>query len=135
MLNIKEQISLLIHLSKVDNFIADAESKMIHYLGKLNGLSEEEVETLIETPTPIPDLSDLQPDQKFEHLFNVVQLMKVDGKVFKSEIDFCEKLAMKLGYKPGVIGDLSAYIYSDPNINTSKTFLRSVADEHLIPKA
>jgi hypothetical protein len=60
--------------------------------------------------------------------------MKADGKVFRSEIDFCEKVALKLGYKPGVIADLSAYVYSDPNISTKRSFLRSIADEHLIPK-
>ncbi|WP_109830613.1 tellurite resistance TerB family protein [Reichenbachiella versicolor] len=133
MLNVHEQLSLLVHLSKIDNFIAESEAKMIHYLGKLNGMTEDDIESVIDSPMPIPDMSDLHPDQKFEHLFNIVQLMKVDGKVFQSEIDFCEKIALKLGYKPGVIADLSAYVYSDPNINTSKTFLRSIADEHLIP--
>ena len=42
--------------------------------------------------------------------------MKVDSKIHEKEIEFCERLALKLGYKPGVIADLSAYIYSDPEI-------------------
>lgn len=135
MLSVHEQLSLLVHLSKIDNFIAEPESKMIHYLGGLNGMTEDDIESVIDNPSPIPELADLHPDHKFEYLFNIVQLMKVDGKVFQSEIDFCEKIALKLGYRPGVIADLSAYVYSDPNINTSKTFLRSIADEHLIPKS
>lgn len=135
MLSVHDQLSLLVRLSKVDNYIAEPETKMIHYLGKLHGLTEDEVETIIDNPRPIGDLMELHPDEKFEYLYNVVQLMKVDGKVFQSEIDFCEKVALKLGYKPGVIADLSAYIYSDPNISTSKKFLRSIADEHLIPKS
>lgn len=135
MLNVHDQLSLLVHLSRVDKFIAEPESKMIHYLGNLHGLTEDEVETIIDNPKPIPEMTDLHPDEKFDYLFNIVQLMKVDGKVFQSEIDFCEKIALKLGYKPGVIADLSAYVYSDPNINTSRAFLRSIADEHLIPKS
>lgn len=133
-LNVQEQLSLLVHLSKADNFIAEPESKMIHYIGELHGLTQDDVETIIDNPMPIPDMNDLQPEHKFEYLFNIVQLMKIDGKVFQSEIDFCENIAVKLGYKPGVIADLSAYVYSDPTINTSKTFLRSIVDEHLIPK-
>lgn len=133
-LNVQEQLSLLVHLSKVDNFIAEPESKMIHYLGKLHGLTEDQIELIVDNPNPIPEMEDLHPDHKFEYLFNIVQLMKVDGKVFQSEIDFCEKIALKLGYKAGVIADLSAYVYSDPNINTNKTFLRSIVDEHLIPR-
>ncbi|MGL1885558.1 MAG: TerB family tellurite resistance protein [Reichenbachiella sp.] len=133
MANVKEQLSVLVHLSKADNFIAEPEAKLIHYIGKLNGMTEDDIENIIDNPSAIPDLLGLDPDTKFDYLFNIVQLMKVDGKVFQSEIDFCEKIALKLGYKPGVIADLSAYIYSDPNINTSRPFLRSIADEHLIP--
>ncbi|MBU2914740.1 hypothetical protein [Reichenbachiella agariperforans] len=133
MSKVTEHLSLLVRLSKVDNFIAEPEAKMIHYIGSLHGMESNEIELIIDNPLPITDLHDLQPETKFEYLFNVVQLMKVDGKVFQSEIDFCEKIAMKLGYKPSVIADLSAYIYSDPNISTNRDFLRSIADEHLVP--
>jgi hypothetical protein len=81
----------------------------------------------------MPDIANFDPDEKFDCLFNVVQLMKIDGKVYQSEIDFCERVAIKLGYKPGVIANLSAYIYSDPTIVTKKSYLRGLADEHLIP--
>lgn len=133
MSDVHEQLSVLVHLARVDNFIAEPEAKLIHYIGDLHGMTRGDIEKVMDNPMPIPTLSDLNPDEKFEYLFNIVQLMKVDGKVFQSEIDFCEKIALKLGYKPGVIADLSAYIYSDPNINTNMNFLKSIADEHLIP--
>lgn len=134
MLPVEEQISILVHLSMADKYLADEESTLIHRIGERNGLSSEEVELIIDNPRPIPRLKDLPPDEKFDYLFNVIQLMKVDGKIYQSEIHFCERVAMALGYKPGVIADLSAYIYTDPNINTKKSFLRSIADQHLIPK-
>jgi len=130
---VHDQLSVLVHLSKIDNFVAEPEAKLIHYIGKLNGMTIDDIDEIIDNPMPISSLSNLDPDEKFEYLFNIVQLMKVDGKVFQSEIDFCEKIALKLGYKPGVIADLSAYIYSDPNISTNVNFLRSIADEHLMP--
>ncbi|MEQ6121309.1 TerB family tellurite resistance protein [Reichenbachiella sp. MALMAid0571] len=131
---IKSQLSLLVHLSKVDKHIAEPEAKMIHYIGERNGISYEEIEAIIDNPGDMPSISNLDPEMKFDYLYNIVQLMKIDGKVFQSEIDFCEKVALRLGYKPGVIADLSAYIYSDPNINTNKDYLRSIADGHLIPR-
>ncbi|MFT4736682.1 MAG: hypothetical protein ACI8QD_002745 [Cyclobacteriaceae bacterium] len=135
MLPVEEQLSILVHLSRVDEYIADQERDLIHDIGSMHGLTREEIETLIENPRSIAnDLSVLPPDEKFEYLFNVVQLMKIDKKVYQKEIDFCEKIAMKLGYKPGVIADLSAYIYSDPSIMTKRSMLRSIADEHLLPK-
>ena len=134
MLSSEEQISILVHLSKVDNFVAREESGLIHDVGTRIGLSSDEIENIIDNPLPIPDLLDLPPDEKFEYLFNVIQLMKVDKKIYQKEIEFCEKLALRLGYKPGVVADLSAYIYSDPDIKTKRSFLRSVADQHIIPK-
>ncbi|MBV6644660.1 MAG: TerB family tellurite resistance protein [Cyclobacteriaceae bacterium] len=133
MLPIEDQISLLVHLSKADNFVAEQESELIHKIGERSGLSKDEIENIIDNPKPLTNLKSLPPDEKFSYLFNIIQLMKVDGKIYQKEIEFCEKVAMKLGYKPGVIADLSAYIYSDPAINTSRKYLRSIADQHLIP--
>ena len=136
MLAIEEQLSILVHLSKADNFVAEQESKLIHAIGNKHGLSHEEIEMIIDNPRPIAnDMTSLPPDEKFEYLFNIVQLMKIDKKVYQKEIDFCEKMALRLGYKPGVIAELSAYIYSDPSIMTKRSILRSIADQHLIPRS
>jgi len=133
MLPVIEQLSILVHLSKVDNYFAKEESDLIHAIGSRNGLTFDAVETIIDNPKPIGNLSSLPPEEKFDYLYNIVQLMKVDKKVFQKEIEFCEKIALKLGYKPGVIADLSAYIYSDPEIRTKRSMLRALADQHLIP--
>jgi len=58
--------------------------------------------------------------------------MKIDGQVFKSEIVFCEDMAVKLGYKKKVVGELSTRIYSDPSITASRDELRSKAKKYLI---
>ncbi len=134
MLKIEDQLSILVHLSMADDFLAKEESKLIRSIGERNGLTSDQIEKIIDKPGDIPNLRDLLPEEKFGYLFEVVQLMKVDGKIHQKEINFCEKIALALGYKPGVVADLSAYIYSDPNISTKKDFLRSVADKHLMPK-
>ena len=134
MLPLEEQISILVHLSMADNFLAEAESDLIHNIGQRSGLTKDEVEFIMDNPKPVPNVKNLPPDEKFEYLFNVIQLMKIDGKIHFKEISFCEKLALALGYKPGVIADLSAYIYSDPSIQTKRSYLRSIADSHLIPR-
>lgn len=133
MLSHQEQISILSHLSKADNVVAEEEYRLILFIADGLGMTEEETAEIINNPRPIPDLKDLLPDEKFTYLFNIIRMMKADGKVHTNEIRFCEKIAMNLGYKPGVIADLSAYIYKDPSINSNKNFLRSLADQHLIP--
>lgn len=132
MLPIEEQVSLLVHLSKADKYVAEEESEMIHRIGKAGGLDYEEVENIIDNPKKLPELSNLPSDEKFIYLFNTIQLMKVDKKVHQNEISFCEKLALKLGFKPGVVGELSQYIYSDPNTVTNIDFLKKIANQNLL---
>ncbi|MEO9484224.1 MAG: TerB family tellurite resistance protein [Ekhidna sp.] len=133
MLSHEEQISILAHLSKADNVVAEEEFRLIMFIADGLGVSEEKTAEIVNNPLPIPKLKGLPADEKFNYLFNIIRMMKADGKVHSNEIKFCEKLALNLGYKPGVIADLSAYIYKDPSINSNKSFLRSIADQHLIP--
>lgn len=128
---VKDQLNVLIQLASSDNSVADKEAKLIHMIAKVNGISHEEVDHMLKNPTPIGDLANLTEDQKFEYLYNVVQLMKIDGQVFKSEIVFCEEVAAKLGYKKGVIGELSSRIFSDPSITADRGMLQSKAGKYL----
>jgi uncharacterized tellurite resistance protein B-like protein len=128
---IKEQLNVLINLAASDSKVAEKEAKVIHMIGKANGLSREEVEKMMKSPQPIGDLSTLADDQKFENLYYLIQLMKSDGQVFKSEIHFCEQIAERLGYKKGVVAELSARIYSDPTITADRKMLMDRASKFL----
>ena len=120
---IKEQLNVLINLAASDRTVAEKEAKVIHMIGKANGLSKDEVDTMLKKPQPIGDLSSFSEDQKFENLYHLIQLMKSDGQVFKSEIHFCEQIAEKLGYKKAVVGELSSKIFSDPTITSDRKAL------------
>ncbi|MFY0625348.1 MAG: TerB family tellurite resistance protein [Reichenbachiella sp.] len=123
-MNIKSQLSMLIGLAKIDNDFADDEKDMILMVGKANGIDEDHVEELLNNPEPMPPLSTMTDDEKFECLYYVVQLMKIDKEIFLSEVKYCEDVAIKLGYKKAVIAELSAKIYSNPNITTNKDVLK-----------
>ncbi|MDP4679542.1 MAG: TerB family tellurite resistance protein, partial [Cyclobacteriaceae bacterium] len=69
---------------------------------------------------------------KFDYLFNIVQLMKVDAQVYLSEIKFCQELAEKLGFKKNVIKELSAKIFSDPTLTSDKDGLRDMVMKYRV---
>lgn len=123
-MNIKSQLSMLIGLANIDNDFADDEKDMILMVGKANGVSEEEIGELLESPVPLPELGTMSDDEKFEYLFNVVQLMKIDKEVFLSEVKYCEEVAVKLGFKKAVVAELSSKIYSNPAITSNKESLK-----------
>lgn len=128
---IKEQLNILINLAASDRLVEEREAKTIHMLGKASGIPREEVEEMLKHPKPIGNITALSEDQKFANLYQLIQLMKSDGQVFKSEIAFCEDIANRLGYKKEVISELAAKIYSDPSITSDRKSLMARAHKFL----
>lgn len=126
----KAELNVLINLAASDKTVAERESKLILMIAKANGISAEDTENMLSHPTPIGDIDTLTPDEKFEHLYYLIQLMKMDGQVFRSEIVFCEQIAEKLGFKKGVVADISQHVYSDPTITADRDMVKVKAMKH-----
>lgn len=133
---VQERLNVLIQLAASDNQVAEKEARLIHMIGQSIGLSREDVDKMLGEPEkPIGDLSRLTDDEKFEHLYEIVQMMKIDGQVFKSEIVFCQNIAQRLGYKKSVIAELSSKIFSDPAITADRDYLRKRTQRYLLRAA
>ncbi len=131
-MSIKAQVSTLIQLANADGEFSGEEKQLIYMIGKANGMKEEEIDTLVTNPEPMPSVSTMSDEEKFDYLYQVVQLMKIDSQVFLSEIKYCEELAEKLGFKKKVIGALSKQIYSDPSITANVDSLRKAVKKYEI---
>lgn len=123
-MSIKSKLSVLVQLANIDDDFAGEEKSLIYMIGKANGITEAEIDDLVDNPEPLPPLSTMTEEDKFEYLFHLVQLMKIDSQVYLSEIKFCEELAEKLGFKRTVISELSSRIYSDPAITSDVSSLK-----------
>ncbi len=127
----KAELNVLINLAASDNNVAEKEAKLIHMIGKANGISTDEINQMMKNPKPITGLANLTSDEKFTHLYYLIQLMKMDGQVFRSEIVFCEQIAEKLGYKKAVVAEISQHVYSDPSITADREMIKKKADKFL----
>lgn len=127
----KAQLNMLINLATSDTKISEREAKVLRIIARVNEIPEAEFEEMLKRPAPVENIAGLAESQKFEILYLMIQLMKVDGHVFKSEIEFCEKAAEKLGYQKEVIRELSAGIFSDPSITSNRFALMSKAAKFL----
>jgi hypothetical protein len=99
----KKQLNILIQLAEADKHFAKIEREMIFKIASDRKFPEKEVLELIKNPEPIDSLGALSPDQKFEYLISCIELVFVDQNVFESEVIFCKNIAIKLGFKKGVI--------------------------------
>lgn len=97
----------MVALARVDNELHEREASVIRVIGRANGFSESEVETLLASVGEDEVSESWTPLERFVHLFYLVYLMKADGRVLTSEFAFCQRIATRLGYDPAVIGELA----------------------------
>ncbi len=126
--NSKYELNVLINLAALDHIIEARESRLIHMIGSANQIERTVVDEMIKRPEPVQGFGVMTADEKFEHLFYLIRMMKADGQVITEEIDFCENIAERLGYKKGVVRELSAHIYSDIAVTSDIELLRKKAD-------
>jgi hypothetical protein len=102
----KKQLNILIQLAEADKHFAKAEREMIFKIAEERQFPEAAVHELIRNPEPIDTLGALSGDQKYNYLLACIQLVLIDHKVFESELIFCKSIAIKLGFKKGVVEHL-----------------------------
>lgn len=135
--NIKTQLKALVQLALVDDKFDKSEELQILAIGKANRVPQDEIQAIIheslrqrEVEEKL-DFSTLTFDQKFEYLYNIVQLMKIDQEVFLSEIRYCERTAERLGFEKKVVSKMSSHIYSDPTITTDREKLKQLVKKYI----
>ena len=105
-----EQMKLLINLARIDGTVADREKSYIQNIGKANGMATGEIEPLFDRKHELVVPDDLTDDQKFDYIFSLVQLMKIDERLYKEEILFCSKIASNLGYDQEVMFEMLLHV-------------------------
>lgn len=106
------QLKLLVNLALIDGAVAERERIYITNIGVANGLRGEEVTKLFDQKHDVIVPKDLTDDQKFDYLFSLVQLMKIDQRLYQEEIRFCSKVASNLGYQQEVMFELMLKVKS-----------------------
>lgn len=105
-----QQLQLLVNLAQIDGRVAEREKTYIRNIGYANGFADADIEEMIEQRHPLIIPNDLDDDEKFSYIFSLVQLMKIDERMYKEEILFCAQVASRLGYDPHVMFDLMLHV-------------------------
>ena len=129
-MNASIRLKYLVQLALIDNTFDDEEMKFVINVGRANNMSEDEINAIIseglkrkEVNTE-EDFVGLSFDQRFEYLVSIVELMKVDGKIYLSEINYCKEIAEKLGFKKEVISKVTSKVHRDPSLSVDWNLLK-----------
>ncbi len=104
------QLKLLINLARIDGEVAEKEMKYITNIGLANGIPIGEITPLFNQDHDLIIPSNLNKDERFSYIFSLVQLMKIDERLYKEEIHYCAKVAAKLGYDQSVMFDMMLHV-------------------------
>lgn len=130
---IKSHIQNLAALAKADGHLDEREMSFIVAVGKKNGMRSDEIRTIVAncgtSRLVVPD----NDSERFDQIFDMVDMMLADGIVDDNEMDFCCIMAEKLGFRKDVVGLLVKKISQgvkdgmDPAVikSDTQTFLKN----------
>jgi hypothetical protein len=107
-----EQLKLLVNLARIDGDVAERERKYISNIGLANNVPIDDIKPLFEKDHELVVPANLSSEERFSYIFSLVQLMKIDERLYKDEIQYCSKVASKLGYDEPVMFELMLHVRS-----------------------
>jgi uncharacterized tellurite resistance protein B-like protein len=125
------QLKLLISLAQIDGKVAERERNYITNIGSANNIPLGDITALLDQRHALIIPKDLSDDQKFEYIFSLVQLMKIDERMYKEEMLFCSKIAENLGYENQVMFELLLHVKAGVMEKDEIINLKEVTQKHL----
>jgi uncharacterized tellurite resistance protein B-like protein len=111
-MNDLSRMKLLINLAKADGQVADKEKNYLINIGRANGIYPDEIYPLFTQSHEVLVPADMNDDQKFDLIFTLIQLMKLDERMYREEIAFCGQVASRLGYNKQAMFELLSQVRS-----------------------
>jgi hypothetical protein len=125
------QMKLLINLAQIDGTVADREKNYIINIGRANGIYPDQITPLFNQRHALIVPEDLLANEKFQYIFSLVQLMKIDERMYKEEIVFCSNIAAKLGYDKQVMFELLLNVKAGEMSDNELESLKKITEKHL----
>lgn len=102
----KDYFITLIQVSKTDGKIAPTELEMLHKEGRKFGLTDPEIDKLIQSESSHVYHAPYSLQDKFEHLYNVSVMILADEEVTENEKKLLRKFAIEAGFEDKAIDKL-----------------------------
>jgi len=87
----------LFAVARADGDVDRAEMDLVIGLAEKFHMSTEEVTKIIRDPDAVPLVIPKTPHERIEHLYDLISVMMVDGKIDEKELFLCKSLGVKLG--------------------------------------
>ncbi|WP_018342984.1 TerB family tellurite resistance protein [Cytophaga aurantiaca] len=127
----KSHIMNLVQLAKADGKISKSESGLLIKIGERNGVSAEEVFEMVDSSDDFFYKKPTNDEQRFDQLYDLVEMMRIDGEVSPKELTYTTEIAEKMGVRKAVAWILVQSLVDGMALDLSKEELKARAAEYL----
>ena len=128
----KEAFIHLVQISRTDKTVSREEITLLHKEGRKFGLTDPEIDSLIHAQRGHHYHPPYSLDEKFEHLFQVAQMILADEVVKESELKMIRKFAIEAGFSDKTIEKLIELLFEGIRKNKSEEeLLKEFRKRHL----
>jgi uncharacterized tellurite resistance protein B-like protein len=116
----KEAFIHLVQISKTDGRINKDELELLHKEGKKFGLTDPEIDQLIHTERDHHYHLPYSLQEKFDHLYNIAEMILADDKVKEEEKKMIKRFAIEAGFEYSKIDALIDLVLEGIEKNTEE---------------
>lgn len=127
----KNHIMNLVQLAKADGKISKSESGLLIKIGERNGVSAEEVFEMVDSSDDFFYKKPENDEQRFDQLYDLVEMMRIDGEVSPKEVAYTTDIAEKMGVRKAVAWILVQSLVDGMALELPKGELKAKAAEYL----
>ena len=118
-------IRTLLNMAKSDGSVSGSEMALIHKIAVAKEIPMFEVELMARSESPEEiELDQLSPDEKFEYIYTIILMTKMDGRLDTRELETCSQYAKAMGFKIEVIPKLLELVKSDHELVDNKQAIK-----------
>jgi uncharacterized tellurite resistance protein B-like protein len=130
----KDYYITLIQVCRIDGKIDPAEMEMLHREGRKFGLTDPEIDNLIEKGGEHGYHTPYSLDEKFEQLYNVAVMILADKVVTEQEKKAIRRIATEAGFNDEIIEFLRVLLLEGIENNVSEEVLLEKFKKELFKK-
>jgi len=119
----KQAFIHLVQVSKIDGNLNQDEYDLLQKEGKKFGLTDPEIDQLIASESNSHYNPPYSLEEKFEHLYNIGEMILADGVVDEKERKMIKKFAIEAGFSDSKLAGLAEILIEGIRMNTEEEIL------------
>jgi uncharacterized tellurite resistance protein B-like protein len=119
----KQAFVHLVQISKADGKLNQDEFNLLYREGKKFGLTDPEIDELIASEGSIHYHAPYSLEEKFEHLYNMGEMILADGVVDENERKMIRRFALEVGFRESKLAGLAEIMIEGIQQNTEEEIL------------